>query len=166
MLRKAPRTIYTYVSIRLCLEDLHLGAAHARLSAFLGSAFYSNSEALSCTISGLAIAMIGENADRAFWTIGSGGAGKSLFTSLIHNAMAPTRGFLDCTALYLEDELRKTIDRLIPFKILAAQEGTEGGSAIIRNLRHDLYEKKYALPTRYRAASHTRGAPRWSASEV
>ena len=137
----AANNIYTYVSIRLCLRDPQLGAAQARLSTFLGSTFYSNSEALSCTMAGLAIALIGENVDRAFWTIGAGGVGQSLFTSLIHNALAPTHGFFDCTALYLDDELRKTLEHLIPFKILTAQEGAEGGSAIIRNPRQDLYKK-------------------------
>ena len=138
---KSAATICTYVSILLCMGDPQLGASQARLSAFFGIASYSNSEAVSCTISGLSIALIGENADRAFWTIGPGGVGQSLFTSLIHNAMAPTHGFFDCAALYLDDELRKTLEHLIPFKILTAQEGTEGGSAIIRNLRQYLYRK-------------------------
>ena len=66
--------------------------------------------------------------------------------SLIQNAMAPTRGFFDCGALYFDDELRKTSDHLIPFKILIAQEGAEGGSASIRNLRHDLYKDMISRP--------------------
>ena len=139
--KSAANNIYTYVSIRMLMRDHQLEAAQERLMKFLSSTFYKNSEALSCTIAGLSIAIIGENVDRAFWTIGSGGAGKSLFTSLIHNAMAPTRGFFDCASLYLDDELRKTLEHLIPFKILTAQEGTEGGSAIIRNLRQYLYRK-------------------------
>ena len=96
--KSAANNIYTYVSIRMCQRDPQLGAAHARLTAFLGSTFRSISEALSCTIAGLSIALIGENEGRAFWAIGPGGVGQSLFTSLIHNAMAPTHGFFDCAA--------------------------------------------------------------------
>ena len=69
------------------------------------------------------MALVGRNVGRAFWTIGGGGVGKSLFTSLIRNAMSPMRGFFDFTALYLDDELRKTLEHLIGFKVLTAQEG-------------------------------------------
>ena len=44
-------------------------------------------------------------------------------TSLIRNEMSPMRGFFDFTALYLDDELRKTLEHLIGFKVLTAQEG-------------------------------------------
>ena len=69
------------------------------------------------------MALLGENVARAFWPIGSGGVGQSLFTTLIHNAINPTRGFFDCTSMYLDDELRKTLERIIGYCVLTAQEG-------------------------------------------
>ena len=63
------------------------------------------------------------------------------FPSLIHNAPAPTNVFLDCAPLYLDDELRKTMGNLIPFKILTAHDGAEGGIAQLRNPRQDIYKE-------------------------
>ena len=83
------RTYY----IRLCRGDPQLGAAHAKLSAFLGRTFYSNSEALSCTIAGLAMAMIGGNLGRAFWTIGPGGAGECFLRRLYTTRWRIPAGF-------------------------------------------------------------------------
>ena len=39
------------------------------------------------------------------------------------------------------DELRKTIEHIVGRRVLPAQEGTEGGSSNVRNLRQDLYKK-------------------------
>ena len=94
-----------------------------RLRPFLRSTFYGNADALCCNIAGLSMALIGRNVDRDSWTIGGGGVGQSLFTSLIHNAMSPMHGFFDCTALYLDDEIRETLEHLIGFEVITSQEG-------------------------------------------
>ena len=80
------------------------------------------------------MALVGRNVGRAFWTIGGGGVGKSLFTSLIRNAMSPMNGFFDFKALYIDDELVKTLEHLIGAKVPTSQEGAEGGSSDLRNL--------------------------------
>ena len=123
------------------MGDPLLGASQSRLTPFLGITFYRNPEAIACTIAGLSIALLGCKVDRAFRTIGAGGVGESLFTSLIPNALTPTHGFFDFADLYIADEHRKSIEHLTPPNILTSQEGSEGGSAIIRNPRQDLYEK-------------------------
>ena len=114
---------------------------HRRLVGFLNTTFYDNEYAFRCTIAGLSMALLGENVDRACWAIGSGGAGQSLFATLIRNAINPMRGFFDCTSLYLDDELRKTLEHIVGYCVLAAQEGAEGGSANIRNIRQGIYKK-------------------------
>ena len=83
---------------------------------------------------------MGQNVDRAFWSIGKG-VGQSLFSTLIHNAMIPMRGFCDCTSLYMVDELRKTLEHNVWYCGCTAQEAAEGGAGNIRNIRQDLYKK-------------------------
>ena len=96
---------------------------------------------MECTIAGIALALMGQNVDRAFWSIGKGGVGQSLLSTLIHNAISPMRGFFDCTSLYMDDELRKTLGNSVGFCVNTAQEATEGGAGNLRNLRQDLYKK-------------------------
>ena len=131
--------LYTYINRRLICE-VDEGAV-GRLRAFLDTTFYDNAYALKCTIAGISIALVGENVDRAFWTIGGGGVGQSLFTTLINSALSPMHTFFDCTSLYQDDELRKTLEHIVGYKVLTSQEGTEGGIASIRNLRQGLYKK-------------------------
>ena len=89
----------------------------------------------------MSLSFLGLNVGRAFWSIGAGGVGKSLFTSLINNAFYPKNGFFDCTALYQDGEMGKYVDLLAPFCIWTAQEGTEGGPDKISCVRQDLYKK-------------------------
>ena len=90
---KSAATICTYVSILLCMGDPQLGASQARLSAFFGIASYSNSEAVSCTISGLSIALIGGKVDRDFWPISAGGLGGRLLRRLYTTQWLLLTGF-------------------------------------------------------------------------
>ena len=134
--------IYTYIERPLsgpAIED-----ALVRVGRFLNTAFCDNAWALECSIAGLALALMGQNVDRAFWSIGKGGVGQSLFSTPIHNAMSPTRGFFDCASLYMGDELRKTLENRVGFCVNTAQEGDEGGTTNIRHLRQDLYKKLWS----------------------
>ena len=111
--------------------------AHARAVKFLESTFCDNAWALQCTIAGISLALLGENVDRAFWTIGGGGVGQSLFTTLINNAISPMHGFFDCSALYMDGELRKFLEQMVGLRVWTAQEATEGGTEK-KSLRQDL----------------------------
>ena len=138
--KKSPKNnIYMHIERRI--TDPLVGAALTRLELFLSRTFYNNERALECTMCALTLCFLGYNVDRAFWSIGGGGVGQSLFTSLINNAFYPKHGFFDCAALYQDDEMRKYVDLLSPFCVWTAQEGTEGGSEKIKHLRQDLYKK-------------------------
>ena len=96
--KKPAHIIYTYISSSL---TGHVAESDvSRLRRFLNIAFYDKSYALQCTVDAMSMALIGENVDLPFWSIGSGGVGKALFTSLIHNSISPMRGFSDCAALF------------------------------------------------------------------
>ena len=113
--------IYTYIARPLSgpvFDD-----AMVRVGQFLNTASRDNARALECSIAGAALALMGQNVDMAFWSIGKGGVGKSLFSTLIRNAMSPMRGFFDCASLYMGDELRKTLGNSVGFCVSAAQEG-------------------------------------------
>ena len=60
---------------------------------------------------------------------------------MINNASYPKHGFFDCAAMYQDDEMRQYVDLLAPFCVWTAQEGTDGGSEKIKNIRRDLYKK-------------------------
>ena len=113
--------IYTY--IERPLSDPVIEDALSRVGRFLNTTFCDNAWALECSIAGAALALMGQNVDMAFWSIGKGGVGKSLFSTLIRNAMSPMRGFFDCASLYMGDELRKTLGNSVGFCVSAAQEG-------------------------------------------
>ena len=106
------------------------------------------------------MALLGENVDRAFWTLGPGGVGQSLFTTLIHNDISPNARILRLYIAVPRWRTQKTLEHIVGFRVLTAQEGTEGGSANIRNIRQDLY-KKIALATRYPVDSRTLKVARW-----
>ena len=81
---KGPRNnIYTHIERNLT-DPIYEGA-EIRLAEFLETTFCNNGWALKCTIAGIASALMGKNVDRAFWPIGEGGVGQSLFMFLINN---------------------------------------------------------------------------------
>ena len=49
--------------------------------------------------------------------------------------------FFDCASLYQDDELSKTLDHIVGYKVLTAQEGAEGGGVNIRNIRQEIYNE-------------------------
>ena len=71
------RNIYTYIA-RPLSEPVAEGAL-SRVWGFLRTTFTDNAWALECTIAGIALALMGQNIDRAFWSIGKGGDGPVSF---------------------------------------------------------------------------------------
>ena len=130
--------MYTYIS-RTLTEKI-CAESYARVVKFLETTFCNNAWALQCTIAGISLALMGENVDRAFWTIGGGGVGQSLFTTLINNSISPKSGFFDFSALYMDGDVRKFLEQLVGPRAWTAQEATEGG-AEKRILRQDIYKK-------------------------
>ena len=91
-------SIYAYIARPLSASVFD--DALARVGKFTDTAFCDNVWPLECTIAGISLALMGQNVDRASWSIGKGGVGKALFSTLIRNAMSPAHGFFDCTSLY------------------------------------------------------------------
>ena len=140
--KKHPNNIYAYInrSLTAAADDRVV----VRLMRFLNSSFYDNSYAMTCTIAGLGLALVGENVDRDFCIIWPGGAGRSLFTSLLRNSLRSMRGFFDCTSLYLDDEVRNTLEHIVGYCVLTSLEGADGGSTNLRNPRQDSRKKIFA----------------------
>ena len=134
--QKSSIDIYTYIT-RSLTEAVGDGVV-ARLEN-LNIAFYDNSYVLAFAIAGSGLSRVCGNVDRAFWSIGLGGVCRSLFTSLIRNPLSPRRSFFDCTSLYLEDDLGKTIDHIIGYSVLTEKEGAEDWGTNLRNPRRGLY---------------------------
>ena len=111
------------------------------MCAFLAQTFLGDREALNCTLCGLALALMSRNVDRAFWTLGRGGVGQSLFTTLIESAIRPMHSYIDCDILYHDEELRKQLPNLAPYICWTAQEAKEGGNKGGASIRQGLYKK-------------------------
>ena len=131
--KKATNNIYTYIASALTGEVYV--CANRRLNASINTTFYDNEYALRCAIYGLETTILGESVGRAFRTIGSGGVGQSLPTTLIHNAIIPMRGYVDCAALRRDGELRKTIRRKDVYFVLTSTDETGGCEENFRNTR-------------------------------
>ena len=139
VVKKSTNIIYTYIASPLLVEAST--CADHRLNEFINKTFYDKEYALICTFAGLAMAILGENVGRAFWTIDPGGVGQSLLTTPIQNAINPTRGYVDCDALRRDDELRKMIIRRRQYCVLTATDEEGGREANFRNIRRCLYKK-------------------------
>ena len=99
------QNIYMHLS-----HDWHnaVDSAHVeRVTQFLATTFYQNKPALECQFAAIALALRGRNLDRAFWTIGSGGVGQSLFSHLIAAVFGDNHAFVDLNMYFTDDELRK-----------------------------------------------------------
>ena len=125
--------IYTYIASAL-LGDAST-CVNRRLNESISKTLYDNEYAMRCTFAGLAMAILGESVGRPFWTIGSGGVGQSLLTTLIHKAINPMRGYVDCAALRQDGELRKMISRITGYCVLTATDETGGCEGNFRNIR-------------------------------
>ena len=66
-----------------------------RLQKFLSSTFYKNRPALEAHFAAIGLVMRGLNVDRAFWTMGSGGVGQSLWSHLLASTFKDSHAFLD-----------------------------------------------------------------------
>ncbi len=127
-----------YVSIPHSLLDPVLDTATARVGSFYAQTFWGNTLAFECQLCALALALRGCNVDRAFWGIGPGGVGQSLFTTHLAAVVGRLHAFLDTNIYYSDDELRKQADNLVGRLIVTGQETVEGSS---RKMREDLYKK-------------------------
>ena len=70
----------------------------------------------------------------------AGGVGGSHFAMLIDSALRHWRGFLDTSALFRDEEIRKKMHQLSHRIVWAAHEAADGGSSS-KTTRKDFYQK-------------------------
>ncbi len=134
--QKSPdRNVYVHIPHNLL--DPVLETARSRVDIFYEQTFWQNAAAFECQFCALGLALRGRNVDRAFWGVGPGGVGQSLFTCHIAAIVGRLHAFLDTNIYYTDDELRKQADNLVGKLIVTGQEAVEGGS---RRMREDLYK--------------------------
>ena len=108
-----------------------------RVMRFLTTTFYQNKPALECQFAAIALVLRGRNLDRAFWTIGSGGVGQSLFSHLIAAVFGDNHAFVDLNMYFTDDELRKQGELLANKVVVTGQEMPNQS----KEMREDLYKK-------------------------
>ena len=134
---KATSNIYIYIASALAGEVSV--CANRRMRAPPNTTFYDNDYALRRTIAGLAMDTLGENVGREFWTIGPGGVGQSLLTTMINIAISPMRGYFGCAAMRRDDELRKTLRHTDGYFVLTTTDEPVGSEENFSNSRHFPY---------------------------
>ena len=170
--KKPTNNIYTYIAHAI-LGDASTCVSR-RLGEFVSETFYKNEHALNCTLAGLAISIIGGNVRRCFWTIGSSGAGQTLLTTLIHNALNPMHSYAGCDALRCDGELSKALSRATGYCVLTAIDEAGGRDGDFRNISRCLYKKICPGGEMMRASSNsgsekpiqTRGMMRFQTSQL
>ena len=93
-----------------------------RLQKFLSSTFYKNRPALEAHFAAIGLVMRGLNVDRAFWTMGSGGVGQSLWSHLLASTFKDNHAFLDMSIYFSDDELRKQCELIAGKAVVTGQE--------------------------------------------
>ena len=89
------------------MRDPFLESAESRDLEFWRSTFFDNDQALQCQFAAATLAFRGCNISKAFWTIGPGGVGQSMNSTLLANLFGKNHGYVDMNLFYTEGELRK-----------------------------------------------------------
>ena len=91
------------------------------------------------TAAGLAMSVLGENLGRGFRTIGPGGVGQSLLTTLINDAISPTHGYVDCDASRWRTQ--QTLHHIAGYCVLTGTDEAGGCAENFRNIGHCRYRE-------------------------
>ncbi|CAE7208891.1 unnamed protein product, partial [Symbiodinium natans] len=146
--------IYTFLPHRLL--DPVPDDVKQRVQHFWYTTYWNNGEAFDCFMSALTLAIRGENVDRAFWGIGSGGVGQSLQTAHLEAILGSFHACLDMNIYYSDEEMRKQAASLLGKLVVTGQESVQGSR---RGMREDVYKKHMSadkLPERLPYAIETR----------
>ncbi|CAE6961070.1 eag [Symbiodinium natans] len=92
-----------------------------RVAKVWNTTYWNNTDAFQVCVASLTLALCGENVDRAFWGVGSGGVGQSLQTAHLHL-----------------EEMHKQAARLLGKIVVAGQETVQGAR---KSMREDIYKK-------------------------
>jgi phage/plasmid-associated DNA primase len=139
-LRRAPKggcnNVYLYLPHRLL--DPVSDEVKQRVRQFLNTTFWNNGRAFECCLAAMTLALRGDNVDRAFWGIGSGGVGQSLQTAHLEAILGAYHTCLDMNIYFSDDEMRKQAANLVGKIVVTGQESVQGSS---RSMREDVYKK-------------------------
>ena len=140
----------------------------SRLSTFWKTTYWNNEAAFGCFMSALTLAIRGENVDRAFWGVGSGGVGQSLQTTHIEAILGSFHACLDMNIYYSDEEMRKQAASLLGRLVVTGQESVQGSR---RSMREDVYKKHMSadkLPERlpYAIDTHLVELRGWKRFEI
>ena len=127
--------LYTYVDLPLTCPLQREDAL--RLQAFLASTYYDNGAAFKCLLSAAALALHGENVDRAFWSNGPGGVGQSLVSHLIDTTFGESHRWVDMNVYFSDDEMRKQSEQLAGALVVTGQEAPDTE----RRMREDIFKR-------------------------
>ncbi|CAE7871442.1 unnamed protein product [Symbiodinium microadriaticum] len=109
--RKPANNIYVYLPHRML--DPVADEVRERLDLFWRTTYWGNLEAFEVFIASLTLALRGENVDRAFWGIGSGGVGQSPQTAHIEAILGEYHTCLDMNIYFVDEEMRKQPANLV-----------------------------------------------------
>ena len=107
-LQAVPKTASNNVYVYLPRRMLDPVADHVRerVHLFCQTTYWGTADAFEVFMASFTLALRGENADRAFWGIGSGGVGQSLQTAHLEAIRGEYHTCLDMN-IYFVDEARK-----------------------------------------------------------
>jgi len=124
------QNIYLYIDHPL--RDPVEENASARVKRFYAQTFWGNGLAFECQLAALCLAFRGKNVDRAFWGVGPGGVGQSLFSSHLATLLGRRHAFLHTNVFHTDDELRKQADIMLYSVVIAGQEAVENAAKPMR----------------------------------
>ncbi|CAE7461722.1 unnamed protein product [Symbiodinium sp. CCMP2592] len=152
--RKTPRNnMYVYLPRRMLdpvAEDVR-----KRVELFWKTTYWANAEAVQVFMASFVLAPRGENVDRAFWSIGSGGVGQSLQTAHLEAILGEYHTCLDMNIYFVDEEMRKQAANIVGKIVVTGQESVQGSR---RSMREDIYKKHISadkVPERLPYAIHT-----------
>ena len=126
-----------YLAVPHAASDPVLESHKRRVIDFLRTTFFDNAIALECQLAAMCLTLRGMNNVRAFMTLGPGGVGQSLNTTLVANVFGDMHDFVDMNVFYTEDELRKQADTFTGKVVMTDQETPNTD----KPRREDLYKK-------------------------
>lgn len=99
--KSASNNIYVFLPHKML--DPISDEVKARVERFWRTSYWGNAPAFDVFMASLTLALRGENVDRAFWGLGSGGVGQSLQTAHLEAILGQYHSCLDMNIYFLDE---------------------------------------------------------------
>ena len=109
--KSATNNIYVFLPHRI-LDPLS-EAVKERVQRFWRTTYWGNAAAFEVFLASLTLALRGENVDRAFWGVGSGGVGRSLQTAHLEAILGQYHSCLDMNIYFVDEATPKSNRRAV-----------------------------------------------------